>query len=114
MSHESFLRAIIADPADDLPRLVYADWLDENGDPDRAEFIRVQCELAKLPEDDPRRPGLEDREHDLLDANEGVVDREPGARTYDARRVGLAAGLHPIGPGTGRGVAGDAFSTTTP
>src|SRR4051794_12464475 len=71
MSHDAFLRAIIDRPDDDTPRLVYADWLDENGDPARAEFIRVQCELATLPEDDPRRPGLEDREHELLDANEG-------------------------------------------
>jgi uncharacterized protein (TIGR02996 family) len=44
---EPFLAAIRAAPADDLPRLVFADWLDEHGDPDRAEFIRVQCELAK-------------------------------------------------------------------
>ena len=66
MSHDPFLRAIAAAPDDDLPRLVYADWLDEHGDPDRAEFIRAQCELARLPDDDPRRPGLEDREHDLL------------------------------------------------
>lgn len=28
-------------------RLVYADFLDENGDHDRAEFVRVQCELTK-------------------------------------------------------------------
>jgi uncharacterized protein (TIGR02996 family) len=41
-----FLRAIIAAPDDDLPRLVFADWLDERGHHARAEFIRVQCELA--------------------------------------------------------------------
>ncbi|MGL6094372.1 MAG: TIGR02996 domain-containing protein, partial [Fimbriiglobus sp.] len=45
---EPFLAAICAAPDDDLSRLVFADWLDENGDPDRAEFIRVQCELAGL------------------------------------------------------------------
>lgn len=45
---EAFLAAILAAPADDLPRLVFADWLDENGEPERGEFIRVQCELAKL------------------------------------------------------------------
>src|SRR5262245_57708734 len=70
MSHDAFLRAIIDRPDDDLPRLVYADYLDEVGDPARAEFIRVQCELAGLPEDDPRRPALEDREHELLDEHE--------------------------------------------
>src|SRR5688572_17928114 len=41
--------AIRTNPEDDTPRLVYADWLQENGDEERAEFIRVQCELAKLP-----------------------------------------------------------------
>lgn len=43
---ESFLRAIIAEPADDKPRLIFADWLDEHGESARAEFIRVQCQLA--------------------------------------------------------------------
>ncbi len=40
---DALLAAIIANPDDDTPRLVYADWLDENGDETRAEFIRVQC-----------------------------------------------------------------------
>lgn len=47
--HAPFLRAVIARPDDDLPRLVYADWLDEQGDSDRAEFIRLQCQLALAP-----------------------------------------------------------------
>src|SRR5262245_4060446 len=97
-NHETFLRAIIAAPLDDLPRLNYADFLERlgetaastewheccrvcngsgdalatfgpqeyracprckgtgeqvtkesNGHAERAEFIRVQCELAKMP-----------------------------------------------------------------
>ena len=43
---EALLAAICANPDDDTPRLVYADWLQENGDPDRAEFIRLECRLA--------------------------------------------------------------------
>jgi len=35
---------IIARPEDDGPRLVYADWLEEHGDSDRAEFIRVSIQ----------------------------------------------------------------------
>jgi uncharacterized protein (TIGR02996 family) len=62
---DAFLQAIIEDPEDDAPRLVYADWLEEHGDP-RAEFIRVQCELASLGEDDDRRPALIGREQELL------------------------------------------------
>ncbi|MDY3562002.1 TIGR02996 domain-containing protein [Gemmata sp. JC673] len=47
MSEEAaLLRAIYAEPDDDTPRLVYADWLDENGQPGRAEFVRTQIELA--------------------------------------------------------------------
>ena len=38
---EPFVRAICANPDEDTVRLVYADWLDENGDPDRAAFIRL-------------------------------------------------------------------------
>jgi len=41
-----FLRAIREAPQDDLPRLQAADWLEEHGEGERAEFIRVQCALA--------------------------------------------------------------------
>lgn len=42
-----FLAAVAAHPHDQLTRLVYADWLDEQGDP-LGEFIRVQVELHHL------------------------------------------------------------------
>lgn len=41
----ALLRAICADPADDVPRIMLADWLEEAGDLDRASLIRVQLEL---------------------------------------------------------------------
>jgi uncharacterized protein (TIGR02996 family) len=44
---EAILAAIIAKPKEDTPRLVYADFLEEEGQSDRAEFIRVQIELAQ-------------------------------------------------------------------
>lgn len=43
-----FLAAIIAEPDEDTPRLVAADFLEENGEGDRAAFIRIQIELARL------------------------------------------------------------------
>ncbi len=46
---DALLAAVLAEPHDDTPRLVYADWLDEHGQPERAEFIRVQVELARNP-----------------------------------------------------------------
>jgi uncharacterized protein (TIGR02996 family) len=44
----AFLAAIVAEPDDDTARLVAADFLQEYGDADRAAFIRVQVELARL------------------------------------------------------------------
>jgi uncharacterized protein (TIGR02996 family) len=66
----AFLRGIIERPDDDTPRLVYADYLEEHVQPDRAAFVRVQCALARLPESDPRRPELEARERALLREHE--------------------------------------------
>ena len=55
---EALLRAICDHPDDDTPRLVFADWLQEHGEEDRAEFIRVSIEVAQLSTDDDR---LDDR-----------------------------------------------------
>lgn len=40
---EPFLLTILDHPDDDGPRLVYADWLEEHGDGERADLIRLQC-----------------------------------------------------------------------
>jgi uncharacterized protein (TIGR02996 family) len=45
---QAFLASIREQPEDDLRRLVAADWLDEQGESERAEFIRVQCEIARI------------------------------------------------------------------
>jgi len=62
---DALLRAIVRDPDDDIPRLVYADWLEENGHGEQAEFLRVQCRLANTEPDDPEYPALWDREEEL-------------------------------------------------
>lgn len=46
---EMLLRVVCENPDDDTPRLVFADWLDENGEPERAEFIRIQVASAREP-----------------------------------------------------------------
>lgn len=54
MSHPdeaAFIRAICESPGDDAPRLVFADWLEERGQAERAEFIRSQCELTSRAEE---------------------------------------------------------------
>lgn len=63
---KGFLDDIVSRIDDDTPRLVYADWLMENGQDDRAEFIRVQVELARLPSWDAARVRLRLREQELL------------------------------------------------
>lgn len=66
---EAFVDAICAAPEDDMPRLVYADYLEETGESAqlaRAEFIRMQCERDRLALTDPRQQGLLDREATLL------------------------------------------------
>jgi uncharacterized protein (TIGR02996 family) len=45
---EALLRDIRDNPEDDTPRLVYADWLDEHNQGDRATLIRTECELARI------------------------------------------------------------------
>lgn len=42
---DALMRAICENPDDDTPRLVFADWLQEHGEDDRAEFIRAQVRL---------------------------------------------------------------------
>lgn len=69
MSQEpALLQAILNDPDDDALRLVYADWLEEHGDP-RSEFIRVQLQLARLPRTDPAYRRLWERELELIRAH---------------------------------------------
>lgn len=61
----AFLEAVCANPDDDGPRLMYADWLMERGQP-RGEFIRLQCVLAQTPRNDDRRESIERRVAELL------------------------------------------------
>jgi uncharacterized protein (TIGR02996 family) len=42
---EALLRAICDNHDEDTPRLAFADLLEEEGEPERARFIRVQCGL---------------------------------------------------------------------
>jgi hypothetical protein len=62
--------------------------VEEAGDPERGEFIRLQCDLARLPADDPRRPALTVRETELLAANRDRW-RVPGLRGQQGFRRGF-------------------------
>jgi uncharacterized protein (TIGR02996 family) len=48
---DAFLADIVSQPDDNVPRLIYADWLQDQADPVRAargEFIRAQIECERL------------------------------------------------------------------
>ena len=64
-----FWKAICKDPDDDVPRLVFADYLDEQGQPERAELIRAQCDVEALPLSDPQRIDREMTAERLLRQN---------------------------------------------
>jgi uncharacterized protein (TIGR02996 family) len=81
-----FLHALLAQPDDDTLRLAVADWFDENDDSARAEFIRVQVEIARGVEERARLNLLEVRQKELLVVNEArwvesladALDSRPG------------------------------------
>ena len=73
---------IHADPKNQWPRLLYADWLEDNGAPEYAEFIRLQCQEPNI---------------DLTVRNYAEVGPQPGVTVLpgdpgnDARRRRLEA-----------------------
>jgi uncharacterized protein (TIGR02996 family) len=59
---QALLLAAIANPDEDTPRLALADWLEEHGDEHdraRAEFIRLQCQIARIREAAPSPPTIQ-------------------------------------------------------
>ncbi|MGL6076843.1 MAG: TIGR02996 domain-containing protein [Fimbriiglobus sp.] len=86
MTDDEALRlAILADPEANLPRLVYADFLEEQGQTEYAEFIRIQCELAESPTDDARTKWLLTRDTEL----HGKLRQD--ARVVDPSLIGLVS-----------------------
>ncbi|HEU0030621.1 MAG TPA: TIGR02996 domain-containing protein [Kofleriaceae bacterium] len=66
---------ILADPASEAARLVYADHLIERGDP-RGELIQLECSYERLDPDDPDRLALATRIDDLIAVHETAWTRE--------------------------------------
>jgi uncharacterized protein (TIGR02996 family) len=71
---DALLAAICAEPDDDTPRLVFADWCDENDEPDRAAFIRAQVEFARTPPWEPFAVRRRWREPDALAGTRFAAD----------------------------------------
>jgi uncharacterized protein (TIGR02996 family) len=75
---EALVRSVFQNPEDDTPRLVFADFLEENNEPDRAALIRLQCELAREKARSPRAKELQDQQRRLVaKVRRAVVDPLP-------------------------------------
>jgi uncharacterized protein (TIGR02996 family) len=89
--HEEFLAALRENPNDNVSRLVYADWLDEQGDP-LAEFVRLEVRLAGGGITDDERREMANRLAELgRGAERGwlmAVNRWPFVRCSLARKSG--------------------------
>jgi uncharacterized protein (TIGR02996 family) len=72
-TERAFEQAILASPEDDALRLVYADWLEEQGDL-RGEYLRVETALARTAPNDPGYRPLRGRVTELRER----VDRAWG------------------------------------
>src|SRR6476620_2809417 len=88
--NQTLLNAIVENPGDDAVRLVYSDWLEEHGQPDRAEFVRAQIELARGKGGEARRERLRKRERELLAAHEAEW---VGALRSAVRRAAFVRGF---------------------
>jgi uncharacterized protein (TIGR02996 family) len=67
---EALLREALDCPTNPVPRAILADWLDENGEPERAELIRLHDALAHSPPDSAERDALSAREQQLRETIE--------------------------------------------
>jgi uncharacterized protein (TIGR02996 family) len=89
MTHdEAFLADILEHPDNDAPRLIYADWLEDQGQDDRATFIRIQIKRDRRGDDSGEGLALRDQAECLLRAHwdewvrplAALVGEEPGER----------------------------------
>ena len=86
--HAALLQAVHDRPGDDSVRLVYADWLEEQGDDARAEFVRLQLDRAALWDGHPDDEDLWDRDRALVAAHGATWRAELPARPEQAPYVG--------------------------
>lgn len=108
---EAFIAAIAASPDEDTPRLAFADWLQENGEDDRAAFVRLACEIAVLRRElgYPSEPGSDELRRPWEQANKLL---ERCWREWLAPFLG-ALGCEETGPPPERGWAGRLWERVT-
>ena len=93
------MRTIVEYPDADLPRLVYADWLDEQEDPKLAilaEYIRLSIEAETMPMRSAERKPFDRRRYELLRLDRDTLCLPTPGWTHDAftMRRGFPERLH--------------------
>jgi uncharacterized protein (TIGR02996 family) len=99
LENPELVAAILDDPDDDGPRLVYADWLEERGDP-RGTFIRLQCQRERAARDGRRPPAVRKEEMALfgrhalewLGPTDPKLERVAWARGFPVLQIAARAG----------------------
>jgi uncharacterized protein (TIGR02996 family) len=86
----SLIHGILSEPGEDAPRLIYADWLEEQGD-SLGELIRLQLAMGQPWASQARLQSLRRRERELLDGL-GVGRALSSEEVIDARYGGLPPG----------------------
>src|SRR5947209_952208 len=90
IEEQPFMNMIASQPHDWAPRLVFADWLEERGDP-RGELLRLLHELLQ-----PQEPRAHRRKRARL--QELVAAGTPAPGPFHVNEVGITFALIP--PGT--------------
>ncbi len=87
----AFLAVIQSTPDDDAPRLVYANWLEENGHVEKAEYLRLVHALTILPDEAAERARLAKR---LLKIAKKIDEswRNAAGRRFDVVMEGWLGG----------------------
>jgi uncharacterized protein (TIGR02996 family) len=92
-AEKGFLRAILDDPDDESHRLIFADWLEENGDPERAAFVRAQVAFARACRAEPY---LDDWHWRAYGENLDDCEVEPGYEAWERERVDFVQTQHEL------------------
>lgn len=104
MSGQALLAQVLAAPDEDPPRLVYADYLMEQGDP-RGELIAVQVQLTQRITP-ARRKVARRREQELLAQNKFGAEETRGVAERFKLRRGFVDEVWASGPAFARGARG--------
>jgi uncharacterized protein (TIGR02996 family) len=85
----ALFQAVCEQPWDDTLRLVYADWLEEHGQAERAAFIRIQCERTRFQCEHPEWDVSDPRCRELWDRESEFTPFEPGWKAELPRLPGM-------------------------